>query len=67
MPEVTASVVEGDITALEVDAIINVQGVSVAGLVAGREDYALEMLVSEVTISTNTAAAGGNAKLMTIG
>ena len=47
--------------------IINVQGVSVAGLVAGREDYALEMLVSEVTISTNTAAAGGNAKLMTIG
>ena len=47
--------------------IIGVQGVSAAGLAAGTEDYALEQLLAEVTISTNTAAAGGNAKLMTIG
>ena len=48
-------------------AIVSVQGVSAAGLAAGTEDYALEQLLAEVTISTNTAAAGGNAKLMTIG
>ena len=47
--------------------IINVQGTSSAGLLAGSEDYALELLLAEVSISTNTAAAGGNAKLMTIG
>jgi RHH-type proline utilization regulon transcriptional repressor/proline dehydrogenase/delta 1-pyrroline-5-carboxylate dehydrogenase len=47
--------------------IIGVQGLSAAGLAAGTEDYVLEQLLAEVTISTNTAAAGGNAKLMTIG
>jgi RHH-type proline utilization regulon transcriptional repressor/proline dehydrogenase/delta 1-pyrroline-5-carboxylate dehydrogenase len=47
--------------------IVGVQGVSSAGFAAGAEDYALEQLLAEVTISTNTAAAGGNAKLMTIG
>ena len=47
--------------------IVNVQGVSSAALAAGTEDYALEQLLAEVAISTNTAAAGGNAKLMTIG
>ena len=47
--------------------IIIVQGASAAGLSDGSEDYALEMLLNEVSISTNTAAAGGNAKLMTIG
>jgi len=41
--------------------------VSASGLAAGTEDYALEQLLAEVSISTNTAAAGGNAKLMTIG
>jgi len=35
--------------------------------IAGGEDYALEWLVSERVVSTNTAAAGGNASLMTIG
>jgi RHH-type proline utilization regulon transcriptional repressor/proline dehydrogenase/delta 1-pyrroline-5-carboxylate dehydrogenase len=48
-------------------AVVSVQGVSAGGLAAGTEDYALEQLLAEVTISTNTAAAGGNAKLMTIG
>ena len=47
--------------------IVVVQGASTAGLTDGSEDYALELLLAEVTISTNTAAAGGNAKLMTIG
>jgi RHH-type transcriptional regulator, proline utilization regulon repressor / proline dehydrogenase / delta 1-pyrroline-5-carboxylate dehydrogenase len=47
--------------------IIVVQGATAAGLADGSEDYALELLLSEVSISTNTAAAGGNAKLMTIG
>jgi RHH-type proline utilization regulon transcriptional repressor/proline dehydrogenase/delta 1-pyrroline-5-carboxylate dehydrogenase len=47
--------------------IVIVQGATAAGLAGGTEDYALELLLAEVSISTNTAAAGGNAKLMTIG
>jgi RHH-type proline utilization regulon transcriptional repressor/proline dehydrogenase/delta 1-pyrroline-5-carboxylate dehydrogenase len=47
--------------------ILIVQSTSSDGLIAGSEDYALELLLAEVSISTNTAAAGGNAKLMTIG
>jgi RHH-type proline utilization regulon transcriptional repressor/proline dehydrogenase/delta 1-pyrroline-5-carboxylate dehydrogenase len=47
--------------------IVLVQGVSLAGLASGSEDYALEWLLEEVCVSTNTAAAGGNANLMTIG
>ena len=47
--------------------IISVQGVASAGLADGNEDYSLELLLEEVSVSTNTAAAGGNANLMTIG
>ena len=47
--------------------LITVQGTSGAGLASGHEDYLLDLLLAEVSISTNTAAAGGNAKLMTIG
>ena len=47
--------------------IIQVQGASPAGLAAGSEDYGLDLLLEEVSVSTNTAAAGGNANLMTIG
>ena len=47
--------------------ILVVQSATTTGLEAGSEDYALDFLVSEVSISTNTAAAGGNAKLMTLG
>ncbi len=36
------------------------------GLAAG-DDYDLNFLLEERSISTNTAAAGGNASLMTIG
>jgi RHH-type proline utilization regulon transcriptional repressor/proline dehydrogenase/delta 1-pyrroline-5-carboxylate dehydrogenase len=51
--------------------IVSVQGVS-AGAFAdtaheGDQDYALERLLTERSVSVNTAAAGGNANLMTIG
>jgi RHH-type proline utilization regulon transcriptional repressor/proline dehydrogenase/delta 1-pyrroline-5-carboxylate dehydrogenase len=36
-------------------------------LAAGTEDYPLDRLVEERHVSINTAAAGGNASLMTIG
>jgi RHH-type proline utilization regulon transcriptional repressor/proline dehydrogenase/delta 1-pyrroline-5-carboxylate dehydrogenase len=47
--------------------IVLVQGASAKGLRDGSETYALEQLLEEVSVSTNTAAAGGNANLMTIG
>ena len=47
--------------------IVPVFGIDREALAAGAEDYPLEWLVSERSISTNTAAAGGNASLMTIG
>jgi RHH-type proline utilization regulon transcriptional repressor/proline dehydrogenase/delta 1-pyrroline-5-carboxylate dehydrogenase len=51
--------------------IVSVQGVS-AGAFAdeahdGEQEYALERLLTERSVSVNTAAAGGNANLMTIG
>jgi RHH-type proline utilization regulon transcriptional repressor/proline dehydrogenase/delta 1-pyrroline-5-carboxylate dehydrogenase len=46
--------------------ILSVQSVTEAALAAG-QDYELSRLVEEVSISTNTAAAGGNASLMSIG
>jgi RHH-type proline utilization regulon transcriptional repressor/proline dehydrogenase/delta 1-pyrroline-5-carboxylate dehydrogenase len=48
-------------------AVVPIFGLDRAALAAGTEDYALEWLVSEHAVSTNTAAAGGNASLMTIG
>ena len=41
--------------------------VSVQGLAPGEADIALDRLVLERSLSVNTAAAGGNASLMTIG
>jgi RHH-type proline utilization regulon transcriptional repressor/proline dehydrogenase/delta 1-pyrroline-5-carboxylate dehydrogenase len=46
--------------------IVRLQALSSARLAAG-EDYNLADLVEEHAIATNTAAAGGNASLMTIG
>jgi RHH-type proline utilization regulon transcriptional repressor/proline dehydrogenase/delta 1-pyrroline-5-carboxylate dehydrogenase len=46
--------------------IIQVQAVTPTGLAAG-DDYDLDRLLEECSISTNTAAAGGNASLMSIG
>ena len=57
-------------TALELAArpgpIIGLQALSSAALAAGA-GYALEWLVTERSVSVNTAAAGGNASLMSIG
>jgi RHH-type proline utilization regulon transcriptional repressor/proline dehydrogenase/delta 1-pyrroline-5-carboxylate dehydrogenase len=48
--------------------IVSVQGVSAGAFENGdAEDYALERLLTERSVSVNTAAAGGNANLMTIG
>jgi RHH-type proline utilization regulon transcriptional repressor/proline dehydrogenase/delta 1-pyrroline-5-carboxylate dehydrogenase len=67
---------EGDAAALQSIArqlallegpIRQIQGVTATGLANGLEDYSLEALLEEVSISTNTAAAGGNAQLMTLG
>ncbi len=46
--------------------IVRLQALTPARLAAG-EDYDLAELVEESAIATNTAAAGGNASLMTIG
>ncbi|WP_153099046.1 trifunctional transcriptional regulator/proline dehydrogenase/L-glutamate gamma-semialdehyde dehydrogenase [Paraburkholderia hayleyella] len=47
--------------------IVSVQGIAARALEEGTEDYALERLLTERSVSVNTAAAGGNANLMTIG
>jgi len=48
--------------------IVSVQGVATNAFANGSdEDYALERLLTERSVSVNTAAAGGNANLMTIG
>ncbi|NIF97912.1 hypothetical protein F3J18_22045, partial [Burkholderia sp. Ax-1720] len=47
--------------------IVSVQGVAAGAFENGDEDYALERLLTERSVSVNTAAAGGNANLMTIG
>ena len=48
-------------------AIVPVYGVTREGLESGAETFPLEWMVEEVSVSTNTAAAGGNASLMNIG
>ena len=47
--------------------LVAVHGASSAGLQDGTEHYPLEWLVQERSVSVNTAAAGGNAGLMTLG
>jgi RHH-type proline utilization regulon transcriptional repressor/proline dehydrogenase/delta 1-pyrroline-5-carboxylate dehydrogenase len=73
---IAAVLVEGDqerlleinrrVAALE-GRIVVVQGASSVGLASGAEDYCLDWLIEETSTSINTAAAGGNASLMTIG
>src|SRR3546814_20904487 len=46
--------------------IVSVQGLSTYEL-AGGAQYTLEGLMREVSVSVNTAAAGGNATLMMVG
>lgn len=47
-------------------AIVGVQGLSTQDILQG-STYSAERLVREVSVSTNTAAAGGNASLMMVG
>jgi RHH-type proline utilization regulon transcriptional repressor/proline dehydrogenase/delta 1-pyrroline-5-carboxylate dehydrogenase len=74
-PGLRAVLSEGDADALvalnrriaaRAGAILPVQSLTSAAL-AGGEDYDLVRLLDEVSISTNTTAAGGNASLMAIG
>lgn len=46
--------------------IVLVQGLSTERLASGEVVYAIDLLVDEVSVSTNTAAAGGNATLMAL-
>ncbi len=73
--EFAAMLFEGDNEALRqwnqriakhAGAIVPVQGLSTAALEAGA-DYVAARLLTERSISINTAAAGGNASLMSIG
>jgi RHH-type proline utilization regulon transcriptional repressor/proline dehydrogenase/delta 1-pyrroline-5-carboxylate dehydrogenase len=70
-----AALHEGDADALRDAAIalaaregplVALHGASSQGLADGSESYPLEWLVRERSVSTNTAAAGGNASLMTL-
>jgi RHH-type proline utilization regulon transcriptional repressor/proline dehydrogenase/delta 1-pyrroline-5-carboxylate dehydrogenase len=74
--DIAAVLFEGDSDALKAinqqagalaGPIVPVYGVGRDALAQGTEDYPLEWLVAERSISMNTAAAGGNANLMTIG
>lgn len=74
--DVHAALFEGDPDALRAlnrqlaqrdGPILSVQGLASDEIASGRGRYALERLVVERAVSTNTAAAGGNASLMTIG
>ena len=47
--------------------IVSAQGISRDALASGAQDYRLVPLVEEQSVSTDTAAAGGNASLMSIG
>ena len=73
---VAAALIEGDDTQIIAAAtaiaalpgpIVPVQGASLEYLLAGKAAWSLDLLVREKSISINTAAAGGNASLMTIG
>ncbi len=53
--------------AQETTAIIPVFGCHAQAGVSAHDDYPLDWLLIERSISVNTAAAGGNASLMSIG
>ena len=72
---ISAMLFEGDGDALQVlarlvsqrpGALVRIESLSSAQLAAG-ESYDVSALMHEQSISTNTAAAGGNAQLMTLG
>ena len=47
--------------------VVGLQTATASALATGERDYVLDWLLCERSISINTAAAGGNASLMTIG
>jgi len=55
----------GEIAALD-DPIRPVFAATPDGLAAGCEDNPLDLLLAERSVSTNAAAAGGNASLMSL-
>jgi RHH-type transcriptional regulator, proline utilization regulon repressor / proline dehydrogenase / delta 1-pyrroline-5-carboxylate dehydrogenase len=74
-PALASALIEGDEAATagalrrlasRAGPIVRLQALASARLAAG-EEYSLADLVEECAIATNTAAAGGNASLMTIG
>ncbi|MBV1704997.1 MAG: hypothetical protein KGQ28_09340, partial [Hyphomicrobiales bacterium] len=74
-PDLCAAMIEGGADAVgsllarmaaRAGRIVQVQSLAPARRAAG-EDYALNWLVEERAVSTNTAAAGGNASLMSLG
>jgi RHH-type proline utilization regulon transcriptional repressor/proline dehydrogenase/delta 1-pyrroline-5-carboxylate dehydrogenase len=73
---IAAALVEGDAARLTAinqkiagldGPLVLTQGTSTDGLLRGTADYCLDWLIEERSTSVNTAAAGGNASLMTIG
>ena len=52
---------------MEVGHALAVRPGPIVQIVCGEPEFRLERLVKEKCISINTAAAGGNASLMTIG
>jgi len=73
---IAAALVEGDATRLTAinqkiarldGPLVLTQGTSTERLIGGAADYCLDWLIEERSTSVNTAAAGGNASLMTIG
>ena len=75
-PDFQAVLFEGDSDALRdlnrqlatrPGPIVAAQGINRDALASGAQDYALVPLVEEQSVSTDTAAAGGNASLMSIG
>ncbi|MFG1299462.1 trifunctional transcriptional regulator/proline dehydrogenase/L-glutamate gamma-semialdehyde dehydrogenase [Xanthobacter sp. V3C-3] len=70
------ALLEGDAQAIRVlnrriaalpGPLVPVQAATSAALASDPDAYALPLLLEEVSLSTNTAAAGGNASLMAIG
>jgi RHH-type proline utilization regulon transcriptional repressor/proline dehydrogenase/delta 1-pyrroline-5-carboxylate dehydrogenase len=73
--DIAGVLMEGDATAVlsacqaaaeREGPLVSVQGASAKGLADGSESYDLDLLCTEMSTSINTAAAGGNASLMTL-
>ncbi len=61
-----AALVSGEESAREIARFVAERPGPIVPVLSGQPDYALHMLVKERTVSINTAAAGGNATLLTL-